>query len=505
MSDVKEKVSDLLTEEKAKNDASYHYDKKSVEPVAEGAFKGALSSSLASKVIREFPSVSKRLPKTKTETALVGAGTVLGAIAGKAYNDKKVDQAKAAREWLSDKRKKNEYIKNTERIYKEASDGDVQYSDRVFDDKNRSVSDSVKSALAWGVGGTAVGALYGGLKGVRLGRTAGRLLTLASGAKGRAITSGTKLGLSFGAGNLASDAIERGVESAEEGVGYNSKNGLARNLAISGAAGFAANTAIDPISERFIGGKVIKKFDKDGSILKEYKDEINRSSAKKEKLLRRVVPKNVADYIPFGGRRAEDARNIVRGYRYAKNGVSPYKGVMKDVLKRGVRGGLAGAAIMYGLGKLIENSSGIEKKASLNGDDLISAEEARAKNILSSSTTDSLIRKGGLAAFGYIAGRELAGTSRAGAKAAALTAAYSIPKVLYEEYQKHKAREFLKMPRNQKLRVIKDKEDEKKLDKEDLVSAYVGARIVDAFFPPHQVKPVFDKKEKNKFDIKKVV
>jgi len=108
---IDKKVTKDLVEDKAKRDASYEYGKDSLEPLGEGAFKGALSSGLSSRFI---PKATKSGSNLKRQAANLLASTAVGAIAGKIYNDKKVDKAKAARNWLQTKRKKE----NTQKIIK---------------------------------------------------------------------------------------------------------------------------------------------------------------------------------------------------------------------------------------------------------------------------------------------------------------------------------------------------------------------------------------------------
>jgi len=162
----KEQIARELAEEKAKRDAGYEYGEDSIEPVARGAFTGAISSGLLSRIIR---------PSTRVgEGLVIGAGTLGGAILGHFYNNKKVKQARAARQWLADHRAQREYGAKTRSLFKGAgvrlpggSDFVSQSTDMIphphRKKENKAWSLAKDTAINAGLGA----ALYGGFRALK--------------------------------------------------------------------------------------------------------------------------------------------------------------------------------------------------------------------------------------------------------------------------------------------------------------------------------------------------
>ncbi len=511
--DKKKKVIDQLAEDKAKSDASYSYGKDSLEPVGEGAFKGALSSSIASRVAKESKTMSKFFKRGKGETALVGIGTVAGALAGKAYNNKKVEEAKKAREWLADKRKAKDYISKTRDIYKKAS---MQSRQEMVGDASRvpvsALKDAEEKGLSWkdiasnaalfGVGGAAFGALAG-LKPFK----AIRALKLAHDVNPRMLSSAVRWGGLGSLGSLAPDIAEKAKKKVEDKSNFDNKKNKGLSSAIDGAVLFGAGSAADPLVNRFTGKYILPRADKSGSVTAEYKNQIIKADkealAKTNKSTRRIIPKKVKPYITFGGRKAEDAREIISGVRAAKRGKSIFSGILKPTLQRGSRGAIAGAALMYGISKLQDKLSGdgMEKKASLTGEELVRAKTAESKHDLNMSRAASIAAKTGLAAAAYAIGRRALGSHSAGVNMAGLTGLYSIPKFLHEEYSRSKAKKFLSKSRNQKLLQVHKEDENKKFGTSNLVDAYIASRLVDEFITPRDIDVNVKNKSKKKFSI----
>ncbi len=530
----KKKVINSLTEDKARVDASHEYSKNSIEPAAEGAFKGALSSSIASRLARESKFVSKRLPKTKSETLLVGAGTALGALAGKIHNDKKVEKAKKARDWLSNKKKKSAYIKSTREIYKQSNEYNIvdprtvtpeqarqmMYAETQKKKKeasdNMSPKDIAKDTAMWGIGGAVIGGLAGRYKGLaRAVLSKAKMMKPASSATtemlkrsrgARGLAGAAKWGALGGATTAVQDTASSLMSKANGPEKENDKNaGL--KAAASGAAMVGAGGAVEPMMNRLIGKHVIAKTDKFGDIAK---DTANEAKGYKSKPAGRF--NSFSKYIPFMGEgKSAEARQIQKGIDAAKNNKSIFTGLGKTTLRSTSRYGLAGAGLMYGMHRLGESLSDknnqIKKTASMSGDDMINAENADARDVLNSSRIASVARKAGVAAAAYGAGKYFGGTHSAGVKSAGLaTAMYSAPKMLKEEYDRYSAKDFLSKNRGQKLSSIRKKEDGKKFGAEDLIGAYVGARVTDNVIGPRDVNANVNMKnksqDKKKFSIK---
>ncbi len=533
---AEKKVIESLTEDKAKRDASYGYGKGSVEPVAEGAFKGALSSSIASRMARESKFLSKKMPKNKAETIMVGAGTTLGAVAGKIYNDKKVDKAVSARKWLSDKRKKSDYIKDTRKIYKQANEftaldprtmtttqaQKIAYEQAKKKEKESSekmsAKDIAKDTALWGVGGAIVGGLAGKYKGgirallskTRLmkphGVAAANILRRSSNARG--LAGAAKWGAVGAATTAATDGAASGMAKLTEKKDGTPGESSGLTAAAGGAAMMGASGAVEPLTNRLVGKHVMGKKDKFGDMARENASKMDGYKSKAPGRFN-----SVSKYIPFMGEgKGMEARQIKAGMEAGKKSQSVFKGLLKPTLRSASRYGIAGAVGMYGLHRLGQYLSGgnnnMQKTASLSGNDLLSAENADAQNVLDSSRMASIGRKAGIAALAYGLGSYMSKGHASGLTAAKMTAFYSVPKLAKEEYNRHNANDFLSKTRGEKLSEIRKKEDGKKFGTEDLVGAYIGSRLsdklIDKVIGPRDVSAHIHEKNKakEKFSIK---
>ena len=518
----KKKVVSQLTEDKARNDASYAYSKNSIEPVAEGALKGALGSSIASRVLRESDTARKVLPKNKTETAIVGAGTIIGAISGKMYNDKKVEQAKKARKWLSDKRRSNDYIKKTKDIYKQSSSIDgIQLTPeqarelaikqmeekRREQEQRRGVGDIVKETAAFGGGGAVVGGVMGSLKDVALQKKL-NFLRFAKNWKANALLGGSKMGAIMGATTLIPSLIDSGVKKAEDeaGVDIEKKNPTAAMVA-SGAIMGGASGFVEPTVNKFVGRHIVPRVDKDGNVVKDLNKTI-KERTKAPGFIMKHVPEKARPYIPFGGAGAvADEKEILSGV--GTKGKPFFKGLLKPSLQKATRYGVGGAIASYGIAKLLEHlqkknqqNNQFQKTASFSASELISIKEDDARKKVSASRMASLGRKGGLAALGYAIGSKIGG-KKTGEMLAKATLIYSVPKLIKEELDRHDANSFLSMSRPEKLSVVRKIDLDTKPGAKTLLHAYAGKRIFDQIIGPEKVENVNSKSSaKNKFNIR---
>lgn len=528
---IDKKVIDSLTEDKAKQDASYGYRSDSIEPIAEGAFKGALASGVASRLVRDDERLLRLMPKRR-EAVLIGAGTALGALGGKLYNDRMTNRANAARKWLSDKRKSSDYIKNTRNIYKQSSDNNISpdlrlsigdakemaYDNgkKIEDSKSKKMSawDIAKDTAKWGIGSAVVGGLAGRYRGAIRGllskmkftkpHTAEELDKIRRSRNFRGLVGATKWGSLGAGGTIVPDMVSNGMNTAENNVDNGKSEHGALKSALNGAAVFGAGGAVEPIIHRTIGKHVVGRYDKYGDLKKEYENKIKPKKA----ISRSGLFSKAREFVPFLSGKNYEAENIIHGLNSYRNKTPALKGVSKPMLKSFTRNAIGGAALMYGLHKLtdhLSNNRDVEKTASMNGDDLISAEDAEAQKIINNPRINSIAKKIGLAALAFGIGRKLTGTNVGGMRAAELTALYSVPKMAYEEYERSRADDFLKKSRGEKLSVIREKEDDKRFGSSDLLKAYVGSKVIDEYTIPSIIRTESvdsQKKAKKKFNIK---
>jgi hypothetical protein len=180
-------------------DASYRKKRSSTEPMKEGAFKGALASGLAARVIK---------PKSRMgEAALIGAGTALGSILGQKDHTKKLKLKSKA---LSTLKKESFHPDNN------PSEGSSLMSD----------------ALMGGAMGGAMGAWTAPTRGI--GRKKWGLISAGIGSLG----------------GVLSGAAERRVLKAEQEHGQEKMRG---GMALALGTGGAVEGAASPYIHKGIG------------------------------------------------------------------------------------------------------------------------------------------------------------------------------------------------------------------------------------------------------------
>lgn len=310
MVESKKKVIEELATDKAKRDASYEYGSGSPEPMANGAFRGALASGLVSRVAK--------MKNRKAEAAVIAAGTLSGALAGKKYNDKKVDSAKRARKWLADHNSEKKYIAETKKIYKEASEGNPIAS-KISDYKDpysavNAIAEENKPKKRKAselVSDTAIGSMLG----------AG--ISAIGGKKFRAIRAlkGASIG---GAGIAASDTIDNATESTGADK---SRIGSIAGL----GASFAAGGAVEPAANRLLGRYINnEKYVK--SLKAPKKDDRNW-------LMKKLFKKKQGSDVDFLAGHASKGKKLS----------TAFKGAGKQTLKSAGKAGLFGLGLGVGI------------------------------------------------------------------------------------------------------------------------------------------------------------
>lgn len=430
-----DKVAQQLAEEKAKRDASYEYGKDSKEPVASGAFRGALSSSLLSRIV-----------KTKSrgkEAAILATGTAIGALAGKKYNDKKVEEASKARRWLADNRKEKRYIQSAKDIYKESAvnvpDDAYSLAENAVEDKKpkkRKTSEVLKDSL----GGAALGAGLGLI-------TKGKF-------RGIAAKRGAALG---GIGTAANDVVDNASGSADE-------NASRTKQILGTGASFAASGAIEPGVNRLVGYSTKNK----GYIGSE-RAEYNRLQKKPDRFWRN---KSKPDFLI--GADAKNKKDAAKALT---------KGLGKNTLKAAGKFGLAG----LGVGVAIDQLSQYLKKRELKKESSIkmsSREAIRAKThdmneILNSNMLeDAAVNMVG-AGLGYGISRKLFGPSASDAAAVAL-GLHLAGKTAKNLHDRYKAKKYLDLPYAGKLSDLKNEIEDKEIGASDIYKAVVLNRALES-------------------------
>ena len=449
-----DKVALELAREKAKRDASYEYGPESKEPVAKGAFNGALASGLASRIIK---------PKGRLgELAVVGAGTISGAIAGKKYNEEKVRLANNARKWLADRRKSKKYAEFNKKLYKT--------SENIFDPNSInsaktaalnsavgkvhpeekgeiSLKEMVKDAL---IGGGLGALLYGGFSALKnpraLTRIIGRKNALSSAGKGAAL-----FGATAPTGDIATNIYE--------GAG-GSKNEYAGTFAAYGAGA----GALEPLVLRTYG----------------------RYMATPKAI--RSANRSIRSASPYS--EVSESRNIMQGFKSRGSKSQFFKNIFPASMKSISRGALGGLAAGYLIDKLISKNKPISKNQPLKKtssivipiDDAVRAKEYSAKKILrdSSLKTDAAIAAGSIVG-GALAGR-LFGFKHSGKLGAALASGYGGYRIIKNEIDRHNARRFLNLPRAGKIHEIKKEHDSNVIPTEEVLETYTGMKVIDRLF-----------------------
>jgi len=336
--DKKREIDDYLLIEQAKADAVYPYKKDSLEPVVEGAWKGALVGGIG-KVLHEAHK-QKRL-SLKGALGYYGTGGVLGAIAGYINNAKKVKAAKEAREFLYDRRKNNEYVKEKKKLLKSSaavSSANLLEADEIPKEikekqHRKKVIDDIRSGTITGAGAGLVLGLI-----MSKGRLKNSNVIKSTAAGG--VLGGTQAGV----GDELQDKLE------EENKQHNLQLSLPMQIAIT----TGASSAIEPIVYRLMGAGLGRKnigimHDRDEvkNALKEVKQLDGKS-----KTTDKPVTKALKVLLP----------NIVTNkmYNYDSDDVDMMLGSRRDfkhmgrTLAHSVGKALWGGLLGYGLGKGIE-------------------------------------------------------------------------------------------------------------------------------------------------------
>jgi len=371
-----DKVARELAEEKAKRDASYEYGRDSKEPIAEGAFKGALSSGLLSRIIK-----TKSRPK---EAAILAAGTAVGAAAGKVYNDKKVDDATRARRWLADNRKEKKYIKSATDIYKQSAavipDDAYEIAESAVEDKKpkkRKTSEMIKDSL----GGAALGAG----------------LSLFTKGKFRGISA--KRGAALGGLGTAANDI------ADNATGAGDENSSRKKQILGTGASFAASGAIEPITNRIVGYNTKNK-----EYIKNERAEYERLKKKPDRFWRN---KAKPDFLV--GAEAQRAKNTSKALT---------KGLARNTLKAAGKFGLAGLGVGLAIDQLSQYLKNRELKkestVKMTARDAIRAKTHEMQKTLDDSIVGDVALNLAGAGLGYGITRKLFGPAASDAAAIAL-------------------------------------------------------------------------------------
>ncbi len=440
LTDKHKKVVSGLAEDKAKRDASYEYDEKSKEPIAEGAFKGALASGLASRFI---PAAKKGGSNWKSHAANLAVGVTGGALLGKKYNENKVNEAKKARRWLSDKRKEKEYIKSTEDIYKSSNIDNLnkynvdpyKVAEDVAEDrkpKKRGIKELATDTL----GGTAIGAA----------------LSVFSKGKYRKINMGRGAAIG-GAGGAVSDVVDNGSE--DSGL----SKSRAGQVAAMGAS-FGASGAVDPLVNRLTGRLTSNK----SYIAKEKKE--NLANIKKGKVGGKT---NINSDFVIGHRtRGKPLKTIT-------------KGLGRPTLKAAGKYGLAGLGVGLGIDQLTQylERKKLEKKASIHfsAKEAVSAKKYKEEEKLKKSFPVSTAIRVATAGAGYGIARKILGP-KAGPVAAAAGLTYLVGSTAKDLIGRYNAKEYLKLNRSGKLSVLKEDVDDNEVGPGDIYKAVVLNRVI---------------------------
>ncbi len=378
-----------LTEDKAKRDASYEYSKKSKEPVAEGAFKGALASGLSSRFVPK---------KTgwKGQAANLAAGVIGGGVAGKMYNDKKANNAEKAKKWLSSKNSEKEYGKKITGIYKKADvslpQNSMHIPNQVAQANSAIEAEKKKGYLSSAAVGGGLGGLVGGLmrfkKGGVGGAIGGAVIGAAGGLFDRAISSKT-------------DKME---DSTAKTVGT-----MGATAGATAAAEPLANRAIGAMSEKArasknpygMAGFMRRDFDRYHDAEMGYLKDGNSHMFNRMKGYG-----TIKNHLPFMPGATNDQLDYVSGGKGVKSG-GVFKGVGKSMARKGGKWALGGLLAGYGMSKLTNANPDIEKQAELrmNLNDAVSIKDHSAKKDSNISIPTSILTNSAKAATLYAIGR----------------------------------------------------------------------------------------------------
>ena len=443
------KVINELVEDKAKRDASYEYSKNSIEPKAEGAFKGAVASGLAARFIKSNKNKSLNW---KAHAANLAAGTIGGAIIGKIYNDKKVDKAQKARLYLADRRKGGKYIKENRDIYKSSNFKSIeQQTNKIVSNPYSSAVEVAKDQQPktkglWDVikdsaGGAALGGAFGLM-------TKGKMRPIA-------VKRGASIG---GAGMIASDIVDDGTNTIN-----NSGSRIGNIMGIG--ASFAASGAVEPAVNRLLG-------------------RYSKNDVEYIKELKRRQKNGIKGF--FTNKKGIDTQGyeFLKGYSNRNKPLkSVFKGMGASTLKSAGKYGLGGIGFGVGIDYLLNNmkKNEIQKTASVmfTSNDILKVRDRNAKEVANKSILkDTLVEFGGAGA-GYLAVSKLLGLNKKHKIAGALAGTtYLSGRAIGKLYDKFKAKEYLSKSKTEKLSILKKDVDEDTIKPLDMYKAVVLNSVV---------------------------
>lgn len=462
LSSRSKRVENELTEDKAKRDASYEYSKGSKEPIAEGAFKGALASGLSSRFVGSRAG-------WKGQAANLAAGVIGGGVAGKIYNNKKVEDAKKAKKWLAHKTPKSEYGKKIKDIYKKASR--INDVGSAVTNSSQEIRNNVPAYILEQQNQKKESLSSAAKTGAIAGAGLGALTRLKSGGIGGAI-GGAVLG------TLGSSAENR--IHARDG-----KDDSALRTVGTTAAGMATGAMLEPTVNRGLGyaAERSKSWNPTGRVGKFIKKDMARYDKSEMQGLadanRKVAGRNTfmskyKNYIPFASGGNSNQLDYVDGKNIAKKGGSGFfKGIGKAIARKGIKWGLAGAVLGYGTHKLTGyTDKQMEKRAGLNIslNDAVGLKNYTSEKDSNIDLTSSAIKNTTKAALLFGAGSYLTSNHTARKAIAGVGGAFFANSFLNDVIKKNKGKDFIESSGSKKREIVttefQKKEDSNKFHDE---------------------------------------
>jgi len=338
--DKNKSIDEYILEEQAKADALYPHTRKDVEPVLEGAYKGALVGGLG---LRIFDSARSKKTGLIGTLAHIGTGAVAGGAYGKISNNKKVDKAIEARKLLAGKRVSDQYLKKKIDLVKQSSAGNylivktaglsrsAELATNELDEQKRKRKENQENVGKAALFGGGVGGVMGGI-----------------------VNSFRRKGFIKG---FVPMAVMGGANSAATAELDNKEENVLSPAALSGA-GMAIGAGVEPLTSRLLG----RAYKSVGSTPDTYFDKDELKDIKKGEVWSRA------------GERAKGSKKILHSlskyllpnmmsktkHNYNSDDIDLYKGMKgSPVLDKSLLGHTAGKALWggvlgYGLVKLPE-------------------------------------------------------------------------------------------------------------------------------------------------------
>jgi len=180
-----EQIKEYLLEEEAKANALYPYTEHSIEPIADGAWKGALAIGIP-KTIHESFKGGRLSPKGVI--GYYGIGSTIGGVIGYLNNKRNVEKARRARRFLINKKLDGKFAKEESVLAKSAAlsedakqkimeEAGIEINPIKHEEKKK--KSVFKDSLLGGVNGGVIGAamgLLGGPKRIIRGAISGGVL-----------------------------------------------------------------------------------------------------------------------------------------------------------------------------------------------------------------------------------------------------------------------------------------------------------------------------------------